>query len=246
MGKVYLVGAGPGDPELITLKGLKTLKQADVVIYDRLVNEGILKYAENARELICVGKERGESWKQEEINKLMVEKAKTYDIVVRLKNGDPMLFARGGEECEALKEAGIPYEIIPGISSALAAPTYAGIPLTHRGYSSSVVFVTGHRREECIEGLEYLKKIFASVDTVVILMGVSNIEKIVEAALSAGLPKDMSVAIVENATMENQRVLTGKLKDIAKIARENDVKPPAVIIFGKVVSLGERLRWLER
>ncbi|MEM3952027.1 MAG: uroporphyrinogen-III C-methyltransferase, partial [Nitrososphaerota archaeon] len=201
MGKVYLVGAGPGDPELITLKGLKILKQADVVIYDRLVNEEILKYAENARELICVGKEKGESWKQEEINKLMIEKAKTYDIVVRLKNGDPMLFARGGEECEALKEAGIPYEIIPGISSALAAPTYAGIPLTHRGYSSSVVFVTGHRRGECIEGLEYLKKIFASVDTVVILMGVSNIEKIVEAALSAGLPRDMSVAIVENATM---------------------------------------------
>ncbi|MEM3644632.1 MAG: uroporphyrinogen-III C-methyltransferase, partial [Nitrososphaerota archaeon] len=232
--------------ELITLKALKTLEIADVVIYDRLVNPQILKYAVKAKELICVGKEKGESWKQEEINKLLIEKARHYDVVVRLKNGDPMLFSRGGEECEALKEAGIPYEIIPGISSALAAPTYAGIPLTHREYSSSVAIVTGHRREGEVEGLEYLKKIFASVETVVVLMGVLNIEKIVETALSAGLSNNTPVAIVENATLENQRVLTGKLRNIVEIARGNDVEPPAVIIFGKVVSLGERLRWLGR
>ncbi|MEM3865518.1 MAG: uroporphyrinogen-III C-methyltransferase, partial [Nitrososphaerota archaeon] len=244
MGIVYIAGAGPGDPELITLKALKTLEIADVVIYDRLVNPQILKYAVKAKELICVGKEKGESWKQEEINKLLIEKARHYDVVVRLKNGDPMLFSRGGEECEALKEAGIPYEIIPGISSALAAPTYAGIPLTHREYSSSVAIATGHRREGEVEGLEYLKKIFASVETVVVLMGVLNIEKIVETALSAGLSNNTPVAIVENATLENQRVLTGKLRNIVEIARGNDVEPPAVIIFGKVVSLGERLRWL--
>lgn len=246
MGIVYIAGAGPGNPELITLKALKILEIADVVIYGRLVNPQILKYAVRAKELICVGKEKGESWKQEEINRLLIEKAGHYDVVVRLKNGDPMLFARGGEECEALKEAGIPYEIIPGISSALAAPTYAGIPLTHREYSSSVAIVTGHKREGDVEGLEYLKKIFASVETVVVLMGVLNLEKIVEMALSAGLSNNTPVAIVENATLENQRVLTGKLENIVEIARRNDVKPPAVIIFGKVVSLGERLTWLRR
>lgn len=244
MGKVYLVGAGPGDSELITLKGLKILQEADVVIYDRLVDEGVLRYAVKARELICVGKEKGESWKQEEINKILVEKARTYDVVVRLKNGDPMLFARGGEECEVLREAGIPYEIIPGISSALAAPTYAGIPVTHREYSSSVAIVTGHRREGYSEDLEYLKKIFTSIDTVIVLMGVSNLEKIVEVARSAGLPSSTPLAIIENATKKNQRTLFGDLQNIVEIARKNDVKPPAVIVFGKVVSLGERLKWL--
>lgn len=245
MGKVYLVGAGPGDPELITLKGLKILKQADVVIYDRLVNEEILKYAENARELICVGKEKGESWKQEKINKLMIEKAKTYDIVVRLKNGDPMLFARGGEECEALRSAGISYEIIPGVSSAIAAPTYAGIPLTHREYSSSVAIVTGHRREGYGGDLTYLRKIFSSVDTVIVLMGVSNLENIVREAMASGLSISTPVAVIENATLPSQRVYMDKLVNIVKTAKENNVKPPAVLVFGKVVELREKLKWIE-
>ncbi len=246
MGKVYLVGAGPGDPELITLKGLKILQRADVVIYDRLVDEKILKYAVNARELICVGKEKGESWKQEEINKLLVEKARIYDVVVRLKNGDPMLFARGGEECEVLRNAGILYEIIPGISSALAAPIYAGIPVTHRDYSSSVAIVTGHRREEVKDDTGYLRRIFSSVDTVIVLMGVSNLEKIVDEAILSGLPTSTPIAIIEDATLPSQRVFTGTLGNIVEIAGENNVKPPAVIVFGKVVQLGEKLRWVEK
>ena len=246
MGKVYLVGAGPGDPELITLKGLKILREADVVIYDRLVDEKILEYAVNAKELICVGKERGESWKQEEINKLLVEKAKKYNVVVRLKNGDPMLFARGGEECEALRNAGIPYEIIPGISSALAAPIYAGIPVTHRDYSSSVSIVTGHRREGAEDDTQYLRRIFTSVDTVIVLMGVSNLEKIVNEAILSGLPISTPVAIIEDATLPSQRVFYGTLGNIIDIARENNLKPPAVIVFGKVVQLGEKLKWVKK
>ncbi|MEN2974347.1 MAG: uroporphyrinogen-III C-methyltransferase [Candidatus Caldarchaeales archaeon] len=247
MGKVYLVGAGPGDPELITLKGLKVLEKADIVIYDRLIDEMILKFAVNAKELICVGKKMGESWKQEEINKLMIEKAQKYDKVVRLKNGDPMLFARGGEECEVLKQAGIRYEIIPGVSSALAAPAYAGIPITHRDYSSSVAIVTGHRREGFNESgeMEYLEKIFKSVDTVIVLMGVSNFEKIVEAALKTGLHRETPVAIIENATLRDQRVFISELDNIIEIARENNVKAPAVLVFGRVASLGRRLKWLE-
>lgn len=246
MAKVYLVGAGPGDPELITLKGLKILREADVVIYDRLVDEKILDYAVSARELICVGKEMGESWKQEEINKLIVEKARKYNVVVRLKNGDPMLFARGGEECEALRNAGIPYEIVPGVSSALAAPIYAGIPVTHRDYSSSVAIVTGHRREGVEDDTQYLRRIFTSVDTVIVLMGVSNLEKIVSEAILSGLPISTPIAIIEDATLPSQRVFTGTLGNIIDIARENNVKPPAVIIMGKVVQLGEKLKWLEK
>ncbi|MCS7117141.1 MAG: uroporphyrinogen-III C-methyltransferase, partial [Nitrososphaerota archaeon] len=181
VGKVYLVGAGPGDPELITLKGLKVLRKADVVIYDRLVNVDTLNYTRRAKELICVGKEKGESWKQERINELLIEKAKQYKIVVRLKNGDPMLFGRGAEECEALKEAGIPYEIIPGVTSALAAAAYARIPITHRDYSSTLAIVTGHRKED-YENLDYLIPVFKGVDTTIILMGVSNLERIIDAA----------------------------------------------------------------
>lgn len=245
MGKVYLIGAGPGDPELITLKALKILGIADIVIYDRLVNLQILNYAVKAKELICVGKERDESWKQEKINKLLIEKAEHYEIVVRLKNGDPMLFARGGEECEALKSAGIPYEIIPGVSSALAAPTYAGIPLTHRDYSSSVAIVTGHRRKGYGDDLTYLRKIFSSVDTVIVLMGISNLENIVKEAISSGLPASTPVAIIENSTLPSQRVYTDNLVNITKVARQENIKPPAVLVFGKVVELREKLKWVE-
>ncbi|MCL7389267.1 MAG: uroporphyrinogen-III C-methyltransferase [Thaumarchaeota archaeon] len=245
MGKVYLVGAGPGDPELITLKALRILESADVVVYDRLVNPEILRYAVKVKEMICVGKERGENWKQEEINKLLIEKARQYDVVVRLKNGDPMLFSRGGEECEALKSAGVMYEIVPGVTSALAAPTYAGIPVTHRDHSSSVAIVTGHRREGYGDDVEYLRKIFSSVDTIIVLMGVSNLEKIIGEALSSGLPASTPVAIIENATLPSQRVFAGSLENIAEIARRHDVKPPAVLVFGKVVELREKLRWIE-
>jgi uroporphyrin-III C-methyltransferase len=245
MGKVYLVGAGPGDPELITLKALRILESADVVVYDRLVNPEILRYAVKVKEMICVGKERGESWRQEEINKLLIEKARQYDVVVRLKSGDPMLFSRGGEECEALKSAGVMYEVVPGVTSALAAPTYAGIPVTHRDHSSSVAIVTGHRREGYGDDVEYLRKIFSSVDTIIVLMGVSNLEKIIGEALSSGLPASTPVAIIENATLPSQRVFAGSLENIVEMARRHDVKPPVVLVFGRVVELREKLKWIE-
>jgi uroporphyrin-III C-methyltransferase len=241
MGKVYIVGAGPGDPELITLKGLNILRKADVVIYDRLVSEDLVAMAVNAKELIYMGKHVGESERQKEINKLLIEKARQYEVVVRLKNGDPFVFGRGGEECEALRDAGIEYEVIPGISSALAAPLYAGIPLTHRNFSSSVTITVGHRKE----GKELdLKRAFRSADTVVVLMGVSNLAEIVKQAMEAGLSIKTPVAIIERATMREQRVITGTLEDIVKRAEEEKVAPPAVIVFGNVVRMREKLRWI--
>jgi uroporphyrin-III C-methyltransferase len=241
MGKVYIVGAGPGDPELITLKGLNILRKADVVIYDRLVSEDLVAMAVNAKELIYMGKHVGESERQKEINKLLIEKARQYEVVVRLKNGDPFVFGRGGEECEALRDAGIEYEVIPGISSALAAPLYAGIPLTHRNFSSSVTITVGHRKE----GKELdLKRAFRSADTVVVLMGVSNLAEIVKQAMEAGLSIKTPVAIIERATTREQRVITGTLEDIVKRAEEEKVAPPAVIVFGNVVKMREKLRWI--
>ncbi|MGY0288824.1 MAG: uroporphyrinogen-III C-methyltransferase [Candidatus Methanodesulfokora washburnensis] len=241
MGKVYIVGAGPGDPELITLKGLNILRKADVVIYDRLVSEDLVAMAVNAKELIYMGKHVGESERQKEINKLLIEKARRYEVVVRLKNGDPFVFGRGGEECEALRDAGIEYEVIPGISSALAAPLYAGIPLTHRNFSSSVTITVGHRKE----GKELdLKRAFRSADTVVVLMGVSNLAEIVKQAMEAGLSIKTPVAIIERATTREQRVITGTLEDIVKRAEEEKVAPPAVIVFGNVVKMREKLRWI--
>jgi uroporphyrin-III C-methyltransferase len=241
MGKVYIVGAGPGDPELITLKGLNILRKADVVIYDRLVSEDLVAMAVNAKELIYMGKHVGESERQKEINKLLIEKARQYEVVVRLKNGDPFVFGRGGEECEALRDAGIEYEVIPGISSALAAPLYAGIPLTHRNFSSSVTITVGHRKE----GKELdLKRAFRSADTVIVLMGVSNLAEIVKQAMEAGLSIKTPVAIIERATTREQRVITGTLEDIVKRAEEEKVSPPAVIVFGNVVRMREKLRWI--
>ena len=241
MGKVYIVGAGPGDPELITLKGLNILRKADVVIYDRLVSEDLVAMAVNAKELIYMGKHVGESERQKEINKLLIEKARQYEVVVRLKNGDPFVFGRGGEECEALRDAGIEYEVIPGISSALAAPLYAGIPLTHRNFSSSITITVGHRKE----GKELdLKRAFRSADTVVVLMGVSNLAEIVKQAMEAGLSIKTPVAIIERATTREQRVITGTLEDIVKRAEEEKVAPPAVIVFGNVVKMREKLRWI--
>jgi len=241
MGKVYIVGAGPGDPELITLKGLNILRKADVVIYDRLVSEDLVAMAVNAKELIYMGKHVGESERQKEINKLLIEKARQYEVVVRLKNGDPFVFGRGGEECEALRDAGIEYEVIPGISSALAAPLYAGIPLTHRNFSSSVTITVGHRKE----GKELdLKRAFRSADTVIVLMGVSNLAEIVKQAMEAGLSIKTPVAIIERATTREQRVITGTLEDIVKRAEEEKVAPPAVIVFGNVVKMREKLRWI--
>jgi uroporphyrin-III C-methyltransferase len=241
MGKVYIVGAGPGDPELITLKGLNILRKADIVIYDRLVSEDLVAMAVNAKELIYMGKHVGESERQKEINKLLIEKARQYEVVVRLKNGDPFVFGRGGEECEALRDAGIEYEVVPGICSALAAPLYAGIPLTHRDFSSSVTITVGHRKGRKEPDL---KRAFRSADTVVVLMGISNLAEIVKQAIEAGLSIKTPVAIIERATTQEQRVITGTLEDIVKRSDEEKVAPPAVIVFGDVVRMREKLRWI--
>jgi len=242
-GKVYIVGAGPGDPDLITVKAMKILERADVVLYDRLINEEILKYAKNTKELVYVGKKIGEFYKQELINNILIEYAQKYDIVVRLKSGDPMIFGRSGEEMEALREAGIEYEVIPGISSALAAPTYAGIPVTHRDYASSLAIVTGHRKE----GEEYnikIGEIASVVDTLVILMGVSNLEEIIK-RLKKYLPISTPIAIIMNSTLKNQKVIKSTIGDINKYIEKGEVHPSAVIVVGEVVELRERLKWFD-
>lgn len=240
MGKVYITGAGPGDPELITLKALKILKKADVVIYDRLVNPRILKHAKRAKEFIYVGKTHGEAYKQDEINRLIIQKARQYNIVVRLKNGDPFIFGRGGEECEALKQAGIEYEIIPGITSAIAAPEYAGIPITHRSYASSIAIVTGHKKEDKVPDLQQILK---TVDTTVVLMGISTIQEIAKQALDAGLPPQTPIAIIQNATTRKQKTILTTLQNIQKALKKHRIRPPAVIIIGKVAQLHKTLAW---
>lgn len=242
MGKVYIVGAGPGDPGLITVKGLRILRKADAVLYDRLIAKRILKYAKNAKELVYVGKHVGEFEKQSEINRLLIELAKKYEVVVRLKNGDPILFGRSGEEMEALREAGIEYEVVPGVTSALAAPAYAGIPVTHRDYSSSVAIVTGRRKGGAFKSIGNVVK---NVDTTVILMGISSVREIVEDLISSSVDPDTPVAVIENATLPNQRVVVSRVGSLAEDVRRHDVRPPAVIVIGKVTYLYEKLKWFK-
>jgi len=236
MGKVYIIGAGPGDPELITVKGYNILKKADVVIYDRLIPKSLLQ--DLKAELIYVGKEIGEANLQEYINRLLVEKAKAHEIVVRLKGGDPYVFGRGEEECLYVLNNGIECEVIPGITSAIAVPTYAGIPVTSRLTSSSSGFtvITATRAEGRIIDIDYIPK----KGTLVILMGIHVIKEL-ESTLLKVREREESVAIIENGTTDRQRVFTGKLKDLAKIVEENNVKSPAIIIVGEVVKLRDKL-----
>lgn len=245
-GKVYLVGAGPGDPELLTIKALKILKEADLVIYDRLVGKEILQMIPSKTEKIYVGKASGKHHKtQEEINKLLIKEAQKGKIVARLKGGDPFLFGRGGEETQILQKAEIPFHVIPGITSALAVPTYAGIPLTHRNYASSLAIVTGH--EDPTKDLSRVnwEELGTSVDTIVVLMGVKMLKHFVKRLIAGGSDSDTKVAIVENGTRPNQRVIIGNLGNINQKAKELGVKPPAVIIIGNVVKLQEELSWFK-
>jgi uroporphyrinogen III methyltransferase/synthase len=235
LGKVYLVGAGPGDPELLTLKGKKCLEEAQVVLYDRLVNEAILAYAPPAAQWIYSGKATGcHSIAQEEIEKLMVKLAREGKIVVRLKGGDPFVFGRGGEEAEALERAGIPFEVVPGVSSATAAPACAGIPLTHRDYASSVAIVTGHK--SC-SGKSELKwhELARAVDTLVILMGLANLRENMDRLMRGGCSPERPVAIIRWGTRASQQTLMGTVGTIAKLAEHAGIKPPAVIVVGEVV-----------
>lgn len=242
-GQVYLVGAGPGDPGLLTIKARDLLAACDVVIYDYLVNPEILGHVPLQAERIYVGKVGGgRQTPQDHINSLLIDHAQKGARVVRLKGGDPFLFGRGGEEAEALRAVGIPFEVVPGISSALAVPAYAGIPLTHRDFSSSVSVVTGARARDGATRLSGE----LSADTLVILMGVTQLREIVADLIAAGRPPETPAAVVRWGTYEGQLTVTGTLATIATEARKAGMRPPAVIVVGEVVKLRARLRWFEQ
>jgi uroporphyrinogen III methyltransferase/synthase len=235
---VYLVGAGPGDPDLITMRGIKCLNRADVIIYDRLVDPSLLEYASSTTERIYVGKSSGHhSLSQDEINALLLEKAQPGKVVVRLKGGDPYVFGRGGEEAIVLSEAGIPFEIVPGVTSAIAAPACAGIPVTHRGLAHSFAVVTGHRRQDDSP------LILPEADTLVVLMGVTNLSAIVEQLLARGRPPDTPTALIYWATTPRQKCVVATLTTIAEQAEIENITPPATLIVGEVVSLYRYRFW---
>lgn len=246
-GKVYLVGAGPGDPKLLTVKAVEVIKMANVLIYDRLgVSDDVLNMAPVEAERIFVGKRTGlHEVPQDQITHLIIQKAKEGGVVVRLKGGDPFVFGRGGEEVEALVVNGISFEVIPGISSSIAAPMYAGIPLTHRDYAASVAIITGHRAGDAEKHVDWVK-IAHAVDTMVILMGVESLEGIVDKLLTGGISPNRSVAMVESGTLPQQRTIIATLGTIIAKSRENNLKPPAVIIIGEVTTLGRKLAWFKQ
>lgn len=247
MGKVYLVGAGPGDPRLLSIKALKILEKANVVIYDRLVTRAILQLVPKQAEKIYAGKRSGKHHiSQDKINEISIEEARKGKVVVRLKGGDPFLFGRGGEEAQELRKAGIQFEVVPGVTSALAAPAYAGIPLTHRKFASSLAIVTGHEDPTKFENRVKWEKLATSVDTIVVLMGIRNLERIVERLLKGGRKPQTSIAIIEWGTTTNQRTTIGTLGNIALMAKERKVKAPAVIVIGDVVKLQKELSWFRR
>jgi uroporphyrin-III C-methyltransferase len=239
-GRVYLVGAGPGDPGLLTLRAARLLAEADAVVYDRLIHPEVLKHARPRARLLFVGKEGGgESVAQEEINALLVAQARLGRSVVRLKGGDPFVFGRGGEEALALEAAGIPYEVVPGVSSGVAAPAAAGIPVTHRGMSGAVTFATAHRA-----GKEPDWAHLAGAETLVLFMANARLEETTLALITAGRAPHTPVALVEAGTWEHQRVIEAPLAGIAARAREAAVGSPALLVVGEVVSLRSQLRSL--
>lgn len=244
-GKVYLVGAGPGDFKLITLKGMEAIKEADVIVYDRLVNRKLLSEIKSSCELIYVGKESSNhTMKQEKINKLLAQKAKEGKLVVRLKGGDPYVFGRGGEEAEVLYEEGIDFEVVPGITSAIGGLCYAGIPITHRDYASSFHVITGHLKDEDSElNFEALVRLKG---TLVFLMGMSNLKDISKQLIKAGKDESTPAAVINWGTWPKQKVAVGALKDIYEIAAEKGLESPSLIVVGEVVGLREKLNFFER
>ena len=244
--KVYLTGAGPGDPGLITLKAIECLKKAKVVIYDRLVNPELLKYAPQDAEILYAGKaSKKHSLNQDEINRLIVKKAKEGKTVVRLKGGDPFLFGRGAEEALELAKNKIPFEVVPGVSSAIAVPAYAGIPLTHREFTSSVGIFTGHEDPAKESSRIDWEKISTGLGTLVFLMGVENLEPIVKNLLKSGRSPSSPCALIQNGTLPGQKTVSTALDKIIKAARAFRFQPPSILIVGEVVSLRKKLNWLE-
>ncbi len=245
-GKVYLVGGGPGDPGLITLRGAECIAAADVVVYDYLAAGRLLDHARSGCELIYVGKKGGDhTLSQEKINALLVEKASQGKIVTRLKGGDPFIFGRGGEEAEILAAAGIEFEIVPGVTSAIAAPAYAGIPLTHRRFTSSVAFITGHEDPTKADSAIDWHCLAKGIGTLVFLMGVRNLPHIVTKLTEAGKAPDTPVALVRWGTTSWQQTVTGTLANIVEQARKAEIKAPAIIVVGRVVQLRSALQWFE-
>ena len=246
-GWVYLVGAGPGDPGLITVKGLECIQKASVIIYDYLAAPSLLKYTRDDAELIYVGKKGGDhTLSQEGINSLIIKKAREGATVVRLKGGDPFIFGRGGEEAEVLIDAGIPFEIVPGVTSAIAAPAYAGIPLTHRKYTTNVAFVTGHEdptKETSTIDWDALAK---GIGTLVFLMGVKNLPQITSRLIQSGKSTDTPVALVRWGTTPRQQTVTGTLANIVQRVKDAGLKAPAIIVVGEVVTLRQTMRWFDK
>jgi uroporphyrinogen III methyltransferase / synthase len=243
---VFLVGAGPGDPGLLTLKAKACIERGDVIIYDNLANRVFLDYARGNAELIYVGKEGGKhTLGQEKINELIVSKAQQGLNVVRLKGGDPFIFGRGGEEAQVLVKAGISFEVVPGVTSAIAVPAYAGIPLTHREHTSTVAFVTGHEDPTKDTSDIAWEKLATGAGTLVFLMGVGNLEKIALRLVEHGRAPETPVAVIRMGTVPEQRTVTGSLKDISEIAEREKIRPPAVIVVGDVVHLRKELNWFE-
>ena len=237
---IFLVGSGPGDPELFTLKGVRCMEEADAVVYDRLAPEALLRYARPEAEKIYVGKKPGNpTMSQEEINALLIEKGRAGMTVVRLKGGDPYVFGRGSEEALALKGAALPFEVVPGVTSGVAAPAYAGIPVTHRNVSTSVAFVTGH--EDPSKGRPDVDwgRLANGADTLVLYMGVGRLEEISAGLIAAGRSRKTPVACIRWGTIPEQRTVTGTLQDIADAVEEAGLKPPAIIVIGDVVALRE-------
>ncbi len=246
IGKVFLVGAGPGDPGLITVRGRTLIETADVIVYDQLGAPTFLSLARPGAELIDVGKKAGRhTVPQEEINRLLVEHGLRGKQVVRLKGGDPMVFGRGGEELEALAEAGVPFEVVPGVSSAVAGPSYAGIPLTHRDCTTALAIATGHEADLKEESTIPWRSL-SGINSAVFLMGVNRLSHIVDRLIEQGRPSSTPIALIENATTPRQRTVTGTLADIAARAKEADIRPPALIVIGEVVRYREQLSWFEK
>ncbi|TDL30776.1 uroporphyrinogen-III C-methyltransferase [Jeotgalibacillus sp. S-D1] len=245
VGTVYLVGAGPGDPDLITVKGLRCIEQADVILYDRLVNPELLEYANSEAQLVYCGKlPHYHTMKQETINHFLVKYAKKGLTVVRLKGGDPFVFGRGGEEAEECAKNDVPFEVVPGITAGIAASAYAGIPVTHRTLSKSFAFITGHQAgdEEAQYQWSHLAK---AVDTICIYMGVSHLPAITENLIKCGKSPDTPIALVHWGTMSDQRTVAGTLETIEELVKEASISNPSMIVIGEVVRLHHKINWFK-
>jgi uroporphyrin-III C-methyltransferase len=245
MGKAYIVGAGPGDPELITVKALRCVQKADVIFYDRLVNRELLNDIKSECKLIYCGKKPGvHEMKQETINHLLVKYTKQGKVVVRLKGGDPYVFGRGAEEVEALVKNGLSYEVVPGITAGVAAPAYAGIPLTHRELGRSFAIVTGHQSKGKPTDIDW-QSLAKGVDTLAIYMGITNLSYICHELLKYGKEMSTPVAIIQQGTTSNQRTVTGTIESIVHIVEREGIMNPAMIVIGEVVRFREKLHRLE-